>query len=141
MTAYWIGVASRDHVLKAVVGGFCQLSHGKEAPLKKLKVGDKLIYYSPTEQMRDGKPVQAFTAIGEILDHGPFQASETDGFQPFRRQVRYLRAHEAAIRPLLSRLSFSRGKAEWGLVLRRGLFQIEPSDYDIIAEAMGAQSC
>jgi hypothetical protein len=140
MNAYWIGVASRDHVLKAVVGGFCQLNHGKEAPLKKLKAGDMLVYYSPKERMRDGEPVQAFTAIGELLDYEPFQSFETDCFHPFRRKVRYLSAHEAAIRPLLSRLSFSRGKAEWGLALRRGLFQIEPSDYDLIAEAMGAKS-
>ncbi|MDQ7862723.1 hypothetical protein RCO48_21920 [Peribacillus frigoritolerans] len=32
---YWIGVASRDHVMKGIDGGFAQLCHGKEAPLKK----------------------------------------------------------------------------------------------------------
>ncbi|MGG1220830.1 EVE domain-containing protein, partial [Priestia endophytica] len=28
---YWVGVASRDHVMKGVQGGFAQLCHGKEA--------------------------------------------------------------------------------------------------------------
>jgi hypothetical protein len=28
-TLYWIGVALKDHVLKGVAGGFCQLCHGK----------------------------------------------------------------------------------------------------------------
>ena|SRR5664279_630830 len=36
---YWIGVASRDHVMKGVVGGFCQLGHGKAAPVKRLSPG------------------------------------------------------------------------------------------------------
>ena len=39
-TRYWIGVASRDHVMKGVAGGFCQLGHGKSAPVKRLAPGD-----------------------------------------------------------------------------------------------------
>jgi hypothetical protein len=139
MTAYWIAIASRDHVLKAVEGGFCQVNHGKEAPLKKLNNGDRLVYYSPKARMRDGEPIQAFTATGEILDDVPYQVTATECFHPFRRRVRYLPAHEAPIRPLLPRLSFSRGNAAWGQVLRRGLFEIEPADYNVIAEAMAAE--
>lgn len=33
---YWIGVASREHAMKGIYGGFAQLCHGKEAPLKKM---------------------------------------------------------------------------------------------------------
>lgn len=40
------------------------------------------------------------------------------------------------IHPLLETLSFSRDGKAWGQVLRRGLFEIEKGDYDVIAEAM-----
>ena len=78
MRSYWVGVASREHVLAAVSGGFCQLNHGKQAPLKRMQPGDRLLYYSPREEMRRGEPVQAFTAIGEILDRAIRQDTEGD---------------------------------------------------------------
>jgi len=40
---HWIGVVSRSHVQVGVSGGFMQLSHGKRAPLQKLRAGDDLI--------------------------------------------------------------------------------------------------
>ncbi len=30
---YWIGTVSQEHVLRGVAGGFCQVCHGKAAPL------------------------------------------------------------------------------------------------------------
>ena len=65
-TKYWIGIASRDHVRMGTAGGFCQLGHGKAAPVRRLGSGDRIIYYSPRERMRDGAPIQAFTAIGKV---------------------------------------------------------------------------
>ena len=44
-TRFWIGVASREHVRLGVAGGFSQLCHGKAHPLKRMAVGDWLIYY------------------------------------------------------------------------------------------------
>ena len=136
MTQYWVGVASRDHVHPAVRGGFCQLNHGKEAPLKRLSPGDRILYYSPRTEMRAGQPLQAFTAVGEVLVGEPYQVKQSDRFHPFRREIRYFEAREASIRPLLPDLSFARDNASWGQVLRRGTFRIEAADYQIIAEAM-----
>ncbi len=68
MNRYWIGVVSRSHVLRGVEGGFAQLSHGKRAPLAKMHEGDGLIYYSPRTAFPDGEPLQAFTAIGWLLE-------------------------------------------------------------------------
>lgn len=136
MARYWVGVASRDHVRKAVEGGFCQLNHGKEAQLKRIERGDRIIYYSPREAMKAGKPIKAFTAIGKIIDDEPFQAVQSELFKPFRRAVDYFDAEDAVIHPLLERLSFSRDGKAWGQVLRRGFFEIEKGDYDVIAEAM-----
>ena len=138
MTKYWIGVASRDHVNVGTAGGFCQLCHGKAAPLRHLKAGDRIIYYSPRERMRDGEPIQAFTAIGEVAAGEPEPHDMGGGFVPYRRSVTYYKASEAPIQPLLSVLSFTRGRPQWGIVLRRGVFAIDRKDYNIIADAMGA---
>lgn len=136
MTQYWVGVASRDHVLRAVRGGFCQLNHGKEAPMKRVVPGDRIIYYSPRAEMQAGEQLQVFTAIGEVLPGEPYQVKQSEQFQPFRRQVQYFDAREASIRPLLPDLSFARGNASWGQVVRRGTFRIDAADYQIIAKAM-----
>ena len=42
---FWIGVASREHVHLGIAGGFSQLCHGKAYPLKRMTVGDWLIYW------------------------------------------------------------------------------------------------
>ena len=139
MTAFWIGVASRDHVMKGVNGGFCQLSHGKASPVERLKPGDRIVYYSPRETLREGEPVQAFTAIGKILEGEAYRADMGGGFKPVRRDVRFFKAHDAPIKPLLETLSFTRGRMSWGYAFRRGAFQIEADDYRVIAKAMGAK--
>jgi hypothetical protein len=136
---YWVGVASRDHVMKGVAGGFCQLSHGKHAPVARLKPGDRIVYYSPREEMKGGDPVQAFTAIGEIKPGEPYEGVMGEGFRPIRRDVDFFTAKEAPIRPLLDKLSFTQGRASWGYAFRRGVFEISAEDYAIIAEAMGAR--
>ncbi|MDM5303958.1 EVE domain-containing protein [Bacillus subtilis] len=69
---YWVGVASRDHVIKAIQGGFAQLCHGKEAPLKKMNKGDWIIYYSPKVNIKDSTPYQKFTALGKVVDRHIF---------------------------------------------------------------------
>jgi hypothetical protein len=64
----WIAVASRNHVMKGVAGGFAQFCHGKCSPLQRMQAGDGLIYYSPRLEFDGKKPCQAFTAIGRIVD-------------------------------------------------------------------------
>jgi len=136
-TRYWIGVASRDHVTKGLVGGFCQLDHGKAAPVKRLAPGDWIAYYSPRTKLEGGEPVQAFTAIGRIKPGEPYEADMGGGFHPIRRDVDYRQAAEAPIRPLLDRLSFTSGRQSWGYALRRGSFTVSAEDFLTIAEAMG----
>lgn len=137
MPKHWVGVVSREHVMTGVKGGFCQVNHGKEAPLKRMSKGDHMLYYSPRERIKDGEPIQAFTAIGTISDDGPYQVQQTERFHPYRRNVDYYAAVDAPIRPMLDMLSFSKGNKNWGMILRRGLFEITDADYAIIAKAMG----
>ena len=35
-TKYWIATISKEHTLRGVAGGFMQVCHGKQAPLKVL---------------------------------------------------------------------------------------------------------
>lgn len=136
--AYWVGVASRDHVRAGVAGGFAQLGHGKRAGLDRLTPGDRLVYYSPRERMGAGAPVRAFTAVGEVLD-APVRRGEMGGdFHPFRRDVRFFSAREAPITPLLPVLACTRDRTHWGIVFRRGVFRITADDYGRIANAMQA---
>jgi hypothetical protein len=135
----WIAVVSLEHVKGATAGGFIQANHGREAPMKRLARGDRVIFYSPHEGMRSGAPVQSFTAIGEVMDANPYRAHQTPEFEPCRRKVRYLDAKPALIGPLLDRLSFSKGGRNWGQTMRRGFFLISEEDHAVIAVAMGVE--
>jgi len=133
----WIGVASRDHVKAAIKGGFAQAGHGKMAPVKRMKRGDHILYYSPREGLNVGERVQSFTAVGRVLDDEPHRAKQSECFEPFRRKVHYFKAHDAPVRPLLEKLDFTRDRSSWGMVFRRSLFEIDDKDFRIIAHAMG----
>jgi hypothetical protein len=140
MTAYWIGVASAEHVRRGRAEGFMQLGHGKEAPLRRLRPGDGIIYYSPTTVLGVKDGLQSFTAIGTVAEGGPYRTEMGGGFQPFRRNVRWAEARETPIKPLLGGLQFPAGRANWGQKLRFGLFSISEEDFRLIAEAMQAKA-
>jgi EVE domain len=138
MPGCWIGVASAEHVRRGRSGGFMQLGHGKAAPVKRVKPGDRIIYYSPTVTLGGKDKLQAFTAIGTVKDREPYVGEMGKGFKPYRRDVDWAKAEEAPIHPLLDRLEFTAGKPNWGYQLRRGLFPISAADFRLIAKAMGA---
>lgn len=52
MAKYWVGVASREHVMGAVEGGFCQFCHGKLSAVRRLSPGEWIAYYSPRRSCR-----------------------------------------------------------------------------------------
>ncbi len=70
---YWIGVASWAHMKRGRAEGFSQLCHGKAAPLRRMSVGDWLVYYSPKTEINGGEPLQMFTAIGRIVGENVYQ--------------------------------------------------------------------
>lgn len=63
---YWIGTVCQEHVLRGVAGGFCQVCHGKAAPLNRMQRGDWLLYYSPKIRLHGNEKLQAFTAVGRL---------------------------------------------------------------------------
>ena len=151
MTAHanWIAVASAEHVSLGRTQGFMQVCHGKSAPLRRVTPDSRVVYYSPTGHFGGKDKLQSFTAIGVVTASEPYQfdiGARSDavlrtaigGFQPFRRDVAWLKAHPAPIQPLLDKLEFSTGIRNWGQKFRYGLFSISDHDMTVIADAMGA---
>jgi len=137
---FWIGVASRQHVLLGVKEGFAQLCHGKAQPLKRMAKGDWIVYYSPQEILGEKRPCQRFTALGEVVGERVYPVQMAPGFTPFRRDIRYLPTHEAAIHPLLERLAFIKDRRHWGYVFRFGHLQIPEADFRLIAARLSGDN-
>jgi hypothetical protein len=135
---FWINTVSRDHVLIGVRGGFTQAGHGKAGGLKRLARGDLIAFYSPRTTYPDGEPLQAFTAIGRVVDDAPYQAEMSPSFHPWRRRVRFSKCREAPIRGLIPHLRFIEDPKRWGFPFRRGLFEVDEEDLVLIARAMKA---
>lgn len=130
----WVGVVSREHVMRGVEAGFAMLNHGKLAPLERLSPGDTLIYYSPRTAYPDGAPLKAFTALGVVRDGAPYQAEMAAGMTGYRRDIDWQKATETPIASLTGRLEFTDGN--WGMLARRGLFEISQADLQTIRRAM-----
>jgi hypothetical protein len=139
MRKSWIAVACAQHVRRGVEMGFMQVCHGKASPLKRIKPGDRVAYYSPSELMRRPDGLQSFTALGIVLDSPVHQVDMGDGFRPFRREVRYFDAQPASVRPLIERQGFALSGTKWGSRLRFGLIDIDEASMDMIAQAMNAR--
>ena len=134
---YWIGVVSRQHVLRGVSEGFAQVCHGKPGPLRRMRREDRLIYYSPTEVMGEKSSCKRFTALGTVAGDEVYPFDMGGGFVPYRRDINYMTVREAPILPLLGELAFITDKRNWGYPFRRGCFEISLSDFAKIASAMG----
>jgi hypothetical protein len=132
----WVNTISRDHVLRAVEGGFTQAGHGKATGLKRLTAGDWLVFYSPKTSLRDGEPLQAFTALGRVSDDEVYPVEMESGFEPWRRNIEFVECVHIPIRPLIDQLTFIKNKQRWGYVFRFGLFEISEQDFELIKRAM-----
>lgn len=132
---YWLGVVSKEHVLRGVKLGIAQIGHGKKSGLARMKAGDGFAYYSPKESFNGDEPLQAFTAIGKMKDDEIWQADEGD-FKPWRRRVLYNKnIHDASVHDIRSRLELT-SQPNWGYQLRRGLVELSKQDFNIIQTAM-----
>jgi hypothetical protein len=137
---HWLAVASANHVRigRAQGAGFAVV-HLAE-PLRRMKAGDRLVYYSPTEVYGVKAPFRQFTAIGTIKPGEPYQGVMPGDFTPFRRDVLWDDAVEAPIGPLLDQLELTADKRNWGYQLRFGLIPITATDMALIGAAMGITS-
>lgn len=137
MNGNWLTVASADHAVIGRAGGFIQVCHGKGAPLRRIKPGNRVCIYSPSQRMGERDGFQSVTAIGTVKAGIPYQVDMGGGFHPWRRDVEWLDSSEVAIQPLLGQLELSRGNRNWGYQLRFGLIAISDHDMALIAQMMG----
>ncbi len=141
MNRNWVAVASADHVAVGCAAGFMQVCHGKVSPLKRVRPGDRIVYYSPNQHysashaQRGKDRLQAFTAIGTVKEGAPYQSDMGGGFRPFRRDVVWHTAERVSLADLQANLAFTQEK-NWGYRLRQGLVEVSEADMAIIAEAM-----
>jgi hypothetical protein len=137
MSGHWIAVASAAHVRRGRALGFMQVCHGRLAPLRRVRPGDRVAYYSPTVTFRGKDMLRAFTAIGTVGEGEPYRV-DCEGMRAWRRDVDWVAAREAPIRPLLEALELTAGKANWGYAFRFGLVPVSAHDFRAIAAAMAA---
>lgn len=144
MTArHWIAIASAEH---ARLGrdhqpvGFMQVGHGKGAPLKRIAPGDCVAYYAPATVYGGSDKLQSFVSIGIVQPGEPYTGDMGNGFVPWRRDVRYVRAKEAPIAPLIEAFDFVEDPKRWGAKFRFGLFEVNAHDMRLIAGALGADA-
>lgn len=139
MQKYWINVAPRERVLKAVEESAMQ-SQGNEAHLNRIDKDDWVIFYSHRADAAGTVKLQFFTAIGQVVDKNTYQVKDDSTQKSFSRKMNYLKTKETPLIPLIQKLSFIRNKKYWGTVFKMNLIQIPKEDFDLIAQEMKPES-
>ncbi len=135
---YVIGVVHRRQAEMAKAAGIVAFSHGREAPVRNLSAGDRVILYAPRTDF-DGDTVQAFVAHAVVTGDAPEFREFAPGMEAWCRAARFDDVTEAPVRPMLGDLSFVKNPRHWGMAFRQGKFAIPESDYRRIAAAMGLE--
>lgn len=133
---YWVITASKDHVKNGISQGIAQTCHGKSAPLKRMKKGDFVIYYSGKQTLGKPERCQEFTALGKVLDDDIYQFQVSEDFCPSRRNIEFLQCKDTSILPLINDLQFIQNKKSWGYPFRFGILEINKHDFDLISSQM-----
>lgn len=133
---YWIATISKEHAQRAITGGFIQVCHGKEGPLKRMQKEDCILIYSSKITMEGSERCQCFTALGKVVGDEVYAFQMTESFVPFRRNIQFMKATEVSILPLIENLEFIPNKKSWGYPFRYGFFEINENDFNFIASKM-----
>lgn len=134
---FFIGVAHKRQVEIARAGGFVAFSHGREAAVRTLQVGDRVVFYAPKSDF-DGTPVQAFVAHATVTGDAPFERDFAGHGTGWAREAAFDEVTEAAVRPLRERLDFVRKRLpNWGMAFRQGKFRIDAADYRVLVSELG----
>ena len=137
MARFWIGVAHARQVGIIRRKGLVAFSKGQKAPVAKIGVGDRVVYYAPRSDF-EGEPVQAFIALATVTGVDPFEAPLMAEATAWVRAAEYAETGEAPIRPMIPDLRFITKPSHWGMAFRRSHFEIGEDDFSRIARAMAA---
>ncbi|MEA5426603.1 EVE domain-containing protein [Arcicella lustrica] len=135
-TKYWIIVASKDHVKNGIAEGITQACHGKTSPLRRMKKGDYILYYSGKMVLGKDEKCQEFTAIGQVKDDEVYQFQMSPDFCPSRRNIEFFSHQDLSILPLINDLEFIQNKKSWGYPFRFGILEINEKDFQLISSKM-----
>lgn len=125
----WVVVASKNHVQTEVEGDFIQVCHRKASPLKRLKVNEWVIYYSPKLEFGTQQKCQAFTAIGQVIGNEVYNYDIGDGFILYRRNVQFCNCGEIPRLPLIPYLNFIKNQHEQGYRFKFSFLEISRPDF------------
>lgn len=139
MTNYWILIDTKQRAKRSIIENIAQESHGKAHPLRRMKAGDGVLYYSPKFESGNTTPCQSFTAIGCVTGEDVYKIDMRDAKKIHRRSAKYLNAKDAPIAPLISRLTFIKDKERWGNIFKFGILRIPAEDFRLIAAAMNVR--
>jgi EVE domain len=136
MAGPWIAVISADHAASAARDGYFACSHGDGRAAARPANGDRFACYAPRERFGDADPVQAFVALGRILDDAP-HPRPIGAFEAQVRRAAYEPVCRAPVRPLIPLLALTRERGtHWGMAFRRGLFAVSEADFAVIEAAL-----
>lgn len=135
-TKYWVIVASKDHVKNGIAEGIAQACHGKASPLRRMKKGDFILYYSGKLVFGKEEKCQEFTAIGQVKDDEVYQFQMSPDFCPSRRNITFFEHQDLSILPLINDLDFIQNKKSWGYPFRFGFLEINEHDFQLISSKM-----
>ncbi|CAK3621007.1 EVE domain-containing protein [Vibrio crassostreae] len=124
---HWIAVISLEHAQIAANSDFLQVCHGKKGPLQRTRAGDEVFIYCPRTGMRSGQSLKlvAFRCI--FKDNNIYQVEQAPGFQPFRKDVIFDKSFQAIGIKEIDGLSLT-SNPNWGMLARRGFFEISADD-------------
>ncbi|HEX8548458.1 MAG TPA: EVE domain-containing protein [Cytophagaceae bacterium] len=119
---FWIIVASKDHVKTGIAEGIAQACHGKASPLRRMRKGDFVIYYSGKQHFGKPEKCQEFTAVGIVKDDEVYPFQMTAEFCPFRRNIEFYKSEDVSILPMIDELEFIQNKKKLGIPISIWIF-------------------
>ena len=98
------------------------VNHGKRAPLARMRVGDRVLVYSPKTTFPDGAPFQAIAIVGTVTGPEPEPSAVIPG--GFRLRAALREIEPITLAQIRDHLPTSR--------LRFGCFELAPADASAI---------
>ncbi|MEQ1977499.1 EVE domain-containing protein [Xenorhabdus sp. SGI240] len=132
---HWIAVISRAHARLAADSGFLQVCHGKAGPLRKTRAGDEVFIYCPRSEMKSGEILKTVEYQCVFTHDDIYQVEQFPGFKPFRKDVIFDPSFQSVVLKDIDGLEFT-ANPQWGMLARRGFFEISTNDAARIRTAM-----
>ncbi|BEM34568.1 EVE domain-containing protein [Serratia sp. Lou2A] len=132
---HWIAVISQAHARIAAESGFLQVCHGKAGPLRKTRSGDEVFIYCPRSEMGGGDVLKTVEFHCVFQNDDVYQVEQFPGFTPHRKDVVFNRHFQPVVLKEVAGLEFT-ADSHWGMLARRGFFEIGPHDAALLRKAM-----